>query len=110
MKQITAECHSDDFAVECQFNATRFFEKVKGHDIIALAECGWGGDYPADEVAMYAAGYDKQVSDMFKYIEIRNKNSKEKIGFECHVDENPAMTWLKNNRPRIHAKILKLAE
>lgn len=108
IKSIKAKCHSDDHAVECTFNAVPFFKKAKGKDIIALAKCGWGGDYPADAVAEYMAGRNKEIADMFRYIEIRKGIAD--IGFECHVDETEAMAWLKKNKPIIHARILKEKE
>jgi hypothetical protein len=103
--KVGAECHSDDHAVEVSFDAIPFLKQAKSKNIIALAKCGWSGDYPADEVAIYMAGQNKDIADMFKYIEIRNRISD--IGFECTMNEEDAMAWLKKNKPVIHSKILK---
>jgi hypothetical protein len=101
---IKAECHSDDHAVEVTFDAVPFFKKATYKEILALAKCGWGGDYPADEVAIYMAGKNKEVKDMFTYVEARRKQAD--VGFECHVDKVEAINWLLKNRPKIHAKLM----
>lgn len=101
---IKAECHSDDHAVEVTFDAVPFFKKASYEKILALAKCGWGGDYPADEVAIYMAGKNKEVKDMFTYVEARRKQAD--VGFECHVDKVETLSWLLKNRPRIHAKLM----
>jgi len=102
---VPAECHSDDYVCECPFDASPWLKKAAAKDIIALADCGWGGDYAADEVAMDMAGKDPEISFMFKYIEHKNKSVREHIGFECHVQEAEARAWLKRNRPRIYKKL-----
>lgn len=109
--KVSAECHSDDRACEVIFDATPFFKRAKGKDLQALARCGYGGDYPADIVAIAAARWDESVADMFKYIETRNKvsRSKDHIGFECHVNEFQARVWLQINRPRIYARMKEAA-
>ena len=101
---IKAECHSDDHAVEVTFDAVSFFKKASYEKILALAKCGWGGDYPADGVAIYMAGKNKEVEDMFTYVEARRKQAD--VGFECHVDNGEALCWLLKNRPRIYAKLM----
>jgi hypothetical protein len=89
---IRAECHSDDFCVEVDFDATQWFEQASDDEIKALRDCDWGGDYPADEVAMFMAEHSQEVEDMFKYITLRHKL--EHIGFECHVNPEDAERWL----------------
>ena len=53
------------------------------------------------------AGKVEAVSDMFKYIEVRNKVNREHIGFECHVDESQALVWLTAHRPKAHKAAIK---
>jgi hypothetical protein len=96
---INAECHSGDFAVEVNFDATKWFEQATDKAIVDLIDCGWGGDYPADDVAMFMADDNQTIEDMFKYLELRNPI--DCFGFECNVNPDDAMTWLKNNRPEI---------
>lgn len=104
---VKAECHSDDRVYEVDFNAVPWLRAAKSKDIVALARCGWGGDYPADEVTMYMAGKNSSVKDMFKYIELKKKGGAD-IGFECHALKSAAMGWLMVNRPSVYRTIKKL--
>jgi len=91
---IRAEAHSDDFKHTAKFDATPWFEQVTVEEIIELAECGWGGDQPADQVAQFfdgETGYEG-VTSMFE-----NKDG----GFECHVHEADVFAWLASNRPSV---------
>jgi len=96
---IKAECHSDDFAVEVSFDATEWFERATYKAILDLISCGWGGDYPSDDVAIFMADKNQEIAYMFKYVELRSKI--EHLGFECHVDEDDATEWIKSNKPSL---------
>jgi len=67
---IPAECYSDDHILEATFDAEPWFAHASRPQILALATCGWGGDYPADEVAIYMADYDQGVGKVFSYLEL----------------------------------------
>lgn len=101
---IKAECHSDDRAVEVAFDATPWFAQAEDGAILKLAACDWGGDYPADDVAMFMAGNVAEIATMFLYIDARQKI--EDCGFECHVDPDSAIHWITINRPALHQEIL----
>lgn len=63
---IRAECHSDDHNIEISFDAVKWFKKVTDADIISLAQCSWGGDYPADNVAEH---FEKSTTKrLFDYL------------------------------------------
>lgn len=96
---IKAEAHSDDHAVEVEFDADTWFKQATDQEIVDLVCCEFGGDYPADAVARDSAVWVFKLADMFTYIEIRHKV--EAMGFECHVDANDAVAWIKDNRPSI---------
>ena len=89
---IKAECYSDNRAFEINFDATKWFEQASDSDIVKLASCEWGGDYPADEVAFFMRQHHVDVNFMFNYLE------RDSVGFECNVDESDAMRWLQENR------------
>ncbi len=93
---IKAECHSDDRVIEATFDATPYFVQASAKSITALAECGWGGDYPADYVAQFMAEHDEEVSKVFQYLDLVG-DQKDAPGFECHVDEADTMAWLREN-------------
>lgn len=96
---IRAEAHCDNHAVEVKFNAIRWFEQATGPNILALCECGWGGDYPADAVAEFMAEHDTALESMFEYIFAYNKSHKDHIGYECHINSEDALKWLKDRMP-----------
>lgn len=54
--------------------------------------------FPADAVALHMAEFSPPIANMLEF-----KSSK--AGFECHVDEESAMAWLKQHRPDVHASI-----
>lgn len=97
--RIRAEAHSDDFAVEVEFNALQWFEQASQQDILALCECEWGGDYPADRVAEFMAEHDTMLESMFEHIFVYNESHKDHIGYECHVNSEDALRWLKDRMP-----------
>jgi hypothetical protein len=102
---IPAECHSDDGVVTAAFDATPWFEQASELEIFRLAECGWGGDYPADEVAYFMSLRSDDVARMFKYVEILS-HLENAPGFECRIERESALEWLRVNRAAIHAKWL----
>ncbi len=101
---IKANCWSDDRCIEVDFDATKWFKKAKDKEILALANCGWRGDYPADAVAHYMADHLDDIAEMFTYLGMRAKI--ETIGFECAVDSESALGWLEQNRKKLFRKIL----
>jgi len=107
---IKAECHSDDRNVEVSFDAVPWFKVASKEDIMELATCGWGGDYPADDVAIFMSDHEQpHIADMFKYLEIihGDPSKKDAQGFECHVDRDDALVWLKTNRSDVYELLAK---
>jgi hypothetical protein len=103
---IDAEVHTDDHAAETHFDAVKWFEQASDDEIKSLAGCDWGGDYPADAVAQFMESRDDYVADVFEYLETYNNGARrETIGFECHVDSDDALCWLKKNRPELFKQI-----
>jgi len=95
---IRARCYSDDRRIEVKFDATPWFAKATNDEITSLSECGFGGDYAADEVAIWMANHDDEIARMFQYIEAVTSH-RHREGFECFVDEESATAWVKANRP-----------
>jgi hypothetical protein len=95
---IPAEVHSDDHAAEASFDAAPWFRQASDQDIKDLIECGFRGDYPADEVAQWEANVtaNEEVIEVFTYVCTRRNVAD--IGFECSVDEDAAFNWLRANR------------
>ena len=95
---IEAEVHSDDRHVEVEFNAAEWFAQADDDEILKLQGIGWGGNYEADNVAEYFMLTTTEA--LFDY------TSAVDSGFECHVDEDSALAWLKIHRPGVWAQIL----
>lgn len=101
---IHAEAHDDNHVLEIDFDAIPWFKQASDEAVRKLAECGWGGDYPADEVAIWSTDQNEGLAAMFKLIETL-ANTASKCGFECHVDEDDALAWLQRNRPELWQEI-----
>lgn len=101
---IKANVHTDDYVFDIEFDASPWFATANEQEILDLAECGWGGDYPADVVAEYFESSIEfahgQVKRMFEYLNLISDTPKS-CGFECHVDEKSARGWLTAFRPEI---------
>ena len=103
--EIAAVVHSDDYVFEVPFKANRWFASASPDDICKLAKAGWGGDEPADRVALESTAFNEEIKAMYTYLELRNsvQLDRETVGFEVHVDEDSAREWLRIHRPYILA-------
>ncbi len=103
---IPAECHSDDGRYEAVFDARPWFEQASDAEILALADVGWGGDYAADAVARFLEDQDADLDRVFDYLSrgptLANGNP---VGFECHVEPEPALRWLREHRPPLAQRL-----
>lgn len=86
--KICADCITDDGEKWVLFDAMGWFKRATVDEIVKLMSCGFGGDYPADEVALGSKG----IEDLFEYVQ------KTQVGFECYVNREDALEWIKNNR------------
>lgn len=93
---IPAEVHRDDRGYEAKFDALPWFQQATDEQIRALADIGWGGNYAADVVAQFCKDIDQDVEEV-----LNHTCCEEGMGFECHVDSIPAMTWLMIHRPKL---------
>lgn len=100
---IKAEVHDDGHRIKAEFDARRWFDQASDNEILELARCGWGGNYPADEVACFMEDHDEEVAKVFAVVEACQD------GFECHVDEQDALRWLAKNRAYVHGKLTENA-
>ncbi len=87
---IRATICSDDGIVKTEFDATKWFKQAEVKEILELAECGWGGDYRANKVAIYMG--DRLDLDVIGYAELAPG-----VGFEVHVDPDQARAWVAEN-------------
>lgn len=104
--KIKAECHSDDRVFEVSFDAVPWFDRASDEEILALAACGWGGDYPADQVAIFFDETNKDIKEMMGYIN-RITSTRKACGYECHVDQKSAIAWIRQTREYLLDRIEK---
>ena len=90
---ILAEVHSDDHRSETTFDVRPILLQIDHGWLLDLARSDWGHDKPADDVALLAEKYDPDVRRVMEYVRTAEG------GFECSMDGNEAMEWLKDNRP-----------
>jgi hypothetical protein len=107
---ISAQAETDDFAITLEFDATPFFERASDELLVALAECGWEDDYPADEVAHFMRRLgDEKFIKFFTYLDIKNefRGDDDTTGFEVKINRGEAVDWLTTFRPGVLAQINK---
>lgn len=104
-QRVKAEVQ-DDAALTCvEFDAGPWFEQAADADIEQLREIGWRGDYPADEVALFFEETNQDVANLMYFCQ-GSQGTHTPIGFECEVEEDSAMAWLKRNRTQLWARFL----
>ena len=103
---IPAEVHSDDHKAAASFDALHYFIQASDEDLVALVQCEFGGDYPADALAQHMADLNEDVGGVFTYLSFGPENFGEKVGFECHVEERPAILWIKHRRPALYQRLI----
>jgi len=90
---VPAEVHSDDHRAEASFDIRPILLQIEYGHLLDLTRCDWGGDQPADDIALMAEKYDPDVRSVMEYV------SRAPGGFECTIDGERALDWLKENRP-----------
>ena len=85
----------DPFRLDVDFDAAPWFRAATDEQVQTLANCGWGGNYPADEVAAWIRRANREVDALLVLIEARG------AGYECHVDADDAIAWLGTHRPHL---------
>jgi hypothetical protein len=105
---IDAEVHSDDHNVAVKFDAVDWFRYAQEPDLLKLHAANWGGDYAADAVAEHFNCDGHEVKKLFDYLDIiKDDPSKKDVnGFECHVNGEHAMWWLRDHRKDMYDKIM----
>jgi hypothetical protein len=104
---IPAEAHSDDRVFEVPFDAEEWFKQASDDEILQLAQCDWGGNYPADSVAEFMAERCPRLAKLFEYLEhiATLPTKKDVCGFECSIDDEAVMRCLRRHEPELAKKI-----
>lgn len=102
---IPAAAYTDDQVFNVNFLANPWFEVALEDEIAGLARNGWGPCYESEDIAVFISNINSDVSDMFNYLEIKNKHLEGKEGFGCIVNRGAALKWLKKHRPEVYRKL-----
>ncbi len=98
---VPAQIGIDDEFEPVEFNASPFLGAASLEQILALAACGWRGDYPADDVAWHVRGMYGYAAVDALLTRVENEGK----GFEVSVDEAEARRWLALVRPEVAAAL-----
>lgn len=105
---LPAEAHSDDWVYKVDFNAARYFQTVTAAEILAVLNCDCCNDYPMDEVAQFASGYDTDVKELFGYIRlVNNKRTRNFMRFECSMEKQALLDWLQIHRSDVAMRLVE---
>jgi hypothetical protein len=102
---IAADLFSDCGGKRVKFDATSWFQMATSEQILNLYECGGSHDYASDDVAHWMAeNGDSTVENFFEFLRYVTHQpfSGDTNGFECDINMNEALQWIKFNRPEIY--------
>jgi hypothetical protein len=88
---------SDDGALAAEFDARRWFVQATAQEICAMADAGWSGRHPADDLARYMEGRDDGVAQVMEYVR-DSMEAGDPVGFTCQVTGDAAEVWLRHHR------------
>jgi len=103
--KIPAKVWTDDQVINVEFDAIEWLKNADIQELLEMEGCDWSRDLPADRVAINEAASNEAVADLFQYINLINKHTRNHIGFECLVDRSSAVNWLAANRPDDYHKL-----
>lgn len=103
--QITAHARSDDGVVEVIIDAQPFLRQAEKEEIQGLIDCGWRGDYAADEIYHRACSAGcAEAKKLEAYLGLGPKMlNGDDVGFEVSVDEEEVRAWISAHRPELAA-------
>lgn len=104
---VRAKTFSDDYRFEVSFDAAAWFAQASDDEITGLKSIGWAGDEASDAVALHFESSNSDIADMLDYCRAsQTGRMRDGVGFECKVDGDEALDWLKWHRPELHAIML----
>ncbi len=93
---VSATVTSDTTGTQVEFDAAPWFAQASNKEIRDLQAIDWAHDYAADAVAEHFRNANVDIR------QILNEGG----GFECRVDEDCAMAWLKQHKIALWASLL----
>lgn len=105
-RTVEGKAWLDNQAASVAFDSSTWLISASESEVLDLAGCDWRGDYGADAVAQGMALLDWRVAEFFGVHSYLNQFSNEPIGFECCVDEDAALDFLKEHRNDLYWKVM----
>lgn len=106
MARVPARAWSGDRVVETSFDATPWLENAGVEEIVGLAASGWGRSPEADEVVR-GTHRPRKVRRLLDYLALKPRMAGEAVGFECEVQAEPALSWLRVHRPEVYGALVR---
>lgn len=106
MARVPARAWSDDRVVEVSFDARPWLENAGAEEIVGLAASGWGRSPEADEVVR-GTHRSRKVRRLLDYLALKPRMAGEAVGFECEVQTEAALSWLRVHRPEVYGVLVR---
>lgn len=107
--EVPVRFYTDCRTFEIKFDARAYLQQAGEEVLRAIMSVGYGGDYCTDNVAEYMAdhGLNEELQEAFDFLRAVNRRaSKDPTGFECQLDGQAYLTWVKACRPQVLALYL----
>jgi hypothetical protein len=102
--EVPAEAWSDDRSHDVHFDAAPYLRQADETSIVSLYDCDFRGDYPADHVAEWSAGQEPELKALLDFVHPDPPPPTflgSSIGWECAVDRDAALAFIRAERPEI---------
>jgi hypothetical protein len=87
---------------EIPFDAQEWFEQASDREIMELVEIDWGGEPEADRIARFMCRFNTWLESVLRHLGPSwYKQQEAHTCYECHVDEDSALDWLRMRRPSL---------
>lgn len=99
--KVKAHCYTNDEQIKLDFDATEFFANALKEGTLddiynELYDCGWGGEFVADDIVFYYR--ETTTKALVDYIHSEDKRDSS-VGFECHVNRESLKAWFSKYWP-----------
>lgn len=103
---VPAEVHTDDHVANADFDARMWLDQASLQDVLSLIEEDWRNCLEADGVAEFYMRSNSAVEAVSEHLHNMPKSVR---GFECSVNGDAALAWLKLNKSDMFSQVLSQA-
>lgn len=105
--QVRATAYSDDRIFEVSLLVAQWFAQASDKEILDLARVEWANEYAADQVALHFEETNDAMRSLLSYTR-NTQGRRNPVGFECQVNGDDAIQWLKLHRPHLVGQVIEL--